>query len=67
MVDTLASRGDEGRARLRKVSGSRQETLIRKYPNGATQLLEIAITRNGANAVKWNISVTAGKEINRDG
>lgn len=52
MVDTLASRGDEGRARLRKVSGSRQETLIRKYPNGATQLLEIAITSNGANAVK---------------
>ena len=34
-TDALALEGDEGRARLRKVSGSRQETLIRKYPNGA--------------------------------
>ncbi len=30
-------RGDERRTRLRKASGSRQETLIRRYLNGATQ------------------------------
>ena len=44
MVDTLADGGDEGRARLRKVSGSRQETLIRKYPNGETRYMVTYIT-----------------------
>ena len=38
MVDALANRGDEGRTRLRKSSGSCQEALIRRSPNGATQL-----------------------------
>lgn len=37
MVDALALKGDEGRANLRKATGSRLETLIRRCPNGATQ------------------------------
>ena len=36
-MDALAGRGDEGRTRLRKASGSCQEALIRGYPNGATR------------------------------
>jgi len=36
-VDALAPRGDEGRGRLRKASGSRQQALIRGCPNGATR------------------------------
>ena len=36
LVDALALRGDEGRGTLRKASGSREQTLIRRYPNGAT-------------------------------
>lgn len=36
MVDVLALRSDEGRSRLRKATGSCQQTLIRGYPNGAT-------------------------------
>ena len=35
-VDALASRADEGRGRLRQAAGSRQQALIRGYPNGAT-------------------------------
>ena len=45
MVDTLADGGDEGRARLRKVSGSCQGALIRKCPNGETQYIETYITQ----------------------
>ena len=48
MVDTLADGGDEGRVRLRKVSGSRQKALIRKYPNGETQYIAIYITLYGS-------------------
>ena len=36
MVNALAITGEEGRVSLRKVSGSRQQTTIRKYPNGET-------------------------------
>ena len=36
-MDALAGRGEEGRIRLRKASGSCQRALIRGYPNGATQ------------------------------
>ena len=36
MVDALAPRGDEGRGKLRKASGSGTHTLIRRYPNGET-------------------------------
>ena len=35
-MDALALRGDEGRGTLRNVTGSREQALIRKYPNGAT-------------------------------
>ena len=52
MVDALGDRGDEGRTRLRKATGSCQEALIRRFPNGATQYVEIHITFNGANLVK---------------
>jgi hypothetical protein len=36
MVDALAVEGDERRGSLRKASGSRQQTLIRRYLNGET-------------------------------
>jgi hypothetical protein len=32
----LALRGDEGRSTLRKATGSREQAVIRGYPNGAT-------------------------------
>ena len=35
-VDALALRGDEGRGTLRKVTGSCEQALIRKSPNGET-------------------------------
>ena len=35
-VDALAPGGDEGRGTLRKATGSREQALIRGYPNGAT-------------------------------
>jgi len=37
-VDALAQNGDEGRGKLRKVTGSCKHALIRKCPNGATRL-----------------------------
>ena len=37
MVDALTVRGDEGRTRLRKAMGNRQEVLIHGCPNGTTQ------------------------------
>ena len=37
-VDALAPGGDEGRGTLRKATGSREQALIRGYPNGATHL-----------------------------
>ena len=40
----MAGRGDEGRTRLRKASGSCQEALIRGYPNGATHCVEMHST-----------------------
>ncbi len=52
MVDALTVRGDEGRARLRKASGSCQEALIRGYPNGATQHTVMYVTLRGANEAK---------------
>ena len=36
-TDALASVGYEGRGRLRQASGSRQQALIRRSPNGATR------------------------------
>ena len=37
LVDALVPRGDEGRGRLRKATGSCQQALIRGYPNGETR------------------------------
>src|SRR4029079_9857125 len=37
-VDALAPRADEGRGRLRKAPGSREQTVIRRCPNGETRL-----------------------------
>ncbi|EIW22380.1 hypothetical protein FA11_4658, partial [Pelosinus fermentans A11] len=36
-VDALAPRAEEGRGKLRKVTGNRKQVLIREYPNGETQ------------------------------
>jgi hypothetical protein len=36
MVDALAPSADEGRGTLRKASGSREQAMIRRYPNGET-------------------------------
>ena len=40
MGNALALRGEEGRDKLRKVTGSGTYTVIRKYPNGATRHIE---------------------------
>lgn len=37
-VDTLAHRGEEGRGYRRNASGSWKQALIRRCPNGATQV-----------------------------
>ena len=37
-VDARAPNAEEGRGQLRKAAGSRKQTLIRRYPNGETQL-----------------------------
>ena len=39
----MASNGDEGRSKRRYVTGKRKQFLIRKFPNGATLLVQ---TRN---------------------
>ena len=44
-VDALAPRADEGRGRLRKASGSREQTVIRRCPNGETRLGSCPVTR----------------------
>ena len=40
MGDALALGDDEGRAKLRKASGSRTGAVIRRYPNGETRRVE---------------------------
>jgi hypothetical protein len=69
-VDALAITGDEGRGSLRKASGSWQQALIRRYPNGETRpdwvIIGWIYRPIEANAVNWNILVAVGKEINRD-
>jgi hypothetical protein len=42
MVDALVAKAEEGRGRLRKVLGSRQQIMIQQYPNGETPLIEIS-------------------------
>ncbi len=56
-MDALASRGDEGRTRLRKASGSCQEALIRGFPNGTTQ--------HGAIHVTTSVGRTQGSETSQ--
>jgi hypothetical protein len=43
-VDALAPRADEGRGRLRNASGSREQTVIRRCPNGETRLGSCPVT-----------------------
>ena len=38
--DALASAGEEGRGKLRKIPGTRKQGLIRECPNGATPQAE---------------------------
>jgi len=42
-VDALADDSDEGRGKLRKVSGSCTRTVIRECPNGETRLGESSV------------------------
>ncbi len=42
MVDALVAKAEEGRGRLRKMLGSRQQTVIQQYPNEETPLIEIS-------------------------
>ena len=53
----MASRGDEGRIRLRKASGSCQKALIRGFPNGTTQ--------HGAIHVTTSVGRTQGSETSQ--
>ena len=39
-MDALALSAEEGRGSLRKASGSREQALIRGYPNGETRRCE---------------------------
>ena len=41
MVDALVAKAEEGRGRLRKVLGSRQQAVIQQCPNGVIPLIEI--------------------------
>ena len=56
-MDALAGRGDEGRIRLRKASGSCQKALIRGFPNGAT--------RHGVSHVTTSVERTQGSETSQ--
>ena len=56
-MDALAGRGDEGRTRLRKASGSCQEALIRGFLNGTT--------RHGVNRVTSSEGRTQGSETSQ--
>ena len=50
MVDALVAKAEEGRGRLRKVLGSRQQTVIQRCPNGvipSIEILRIPIYREG--------------------
>ncbi len=49
MGDALVLRGEEGRAKLRKATGSCTGAVIRRYPNGATRQVE-DLSPQGANA-----------------
>jgi len=42
-LDALAQVGDEGRDQLRKASGRCKQSVIRRCPNGETQLLRTTV------------------------
>ena len=48
MGDALALRGEEGRDKLRQATGIGTYEMIRRYPNGATRLVE------GQSPRKWS-------------
>jgi len=50
-VDALASIGDEGRDKLRKVTGRCKLPLIRRYPNGETRHVNDILRNKKANPV----------------
>ena len=43
----MALRDEEGRDKLRKATGISTYELIRRYPNGTTQLFEEQLSSNG--------------------
>ncbi len=43
MVDALVAKAEEGRGRLRKMLGSRQQIMIQQYPNEETLSREIGM------------------------
>jgi len=43
LADALVLRGDEGRDKLRKVTGRSKYLLIRGYPNGATHCIAVLL------------------------
>ena len=55
MEDAWASIGEEGRGKLRKVTGIGKHELIREYPNGGTRYAEGIAHVKWANAGNWNI------------
>ena len=46
MVDAWTTRGEEGRGKLRKATGSCTRAVIRRYPNGTTRYVEDIALRN---------------------
>ena len=48
MGDALALVDDEGRGKLRKATGRCKQPLIRRCPNGKTQLVEDQLPERGA-------------------
>ena len=44
MVDALVAKAEEGRGRLRKLLGNRQQVMIQQCPNGVTLVREIELT-----------------------
>ena len=60
MVDALVAKAEEGRGRLRKVLGSRQQIMIQQYPNEETPLTEMSEMHN----TSWSM-VSRGTETSK--
>ena len=52
-MDDLAREGDEGRGKQRYASGSRKQTLIRRFPNGGTRLTLLVISELDSDLRTW--------------